>query len=175
MKRRFECKVCSKKFKTTDGQTDHEKYVHGIEPPRIPIRMSIPDVEPKCIECGEMGLLVSGSMVYPHRPDLYGLNFYRCPCGAFVGCHPKGMRPLGYPAGPETRKARTQAHKIFDQLWRNGFMQRRDAYRWLANKMNMEYDDCHFGMMTKEQAEKAIYIVELCSVVPEPIENYSLT
>jgi hypothetical protein len=125
-----------------------------------------------CIECGNLARLVCGKRIYPHRPDLYGKNFYLCQCGAYCGTHRGTSKPLGYPCGPVTRKARLGAHDAFDRLWRgkDAPMRRGDAYRWLAEAMNMTRDECHIGMMTAEQAGKvrAASLAELSRQNAEP-------
>lgn len=47
----------------------------------------------KCDYCGNDAMLVSGRAIYPHRPDLFRLNFWQCaPCDAYVGCHKREGR-----------------------------------------------------------------------------------
>ena len=121
---------------------------------------------PSCIECSQPADLVTGERIYPHRKDLHDRNYWLCGCGAYVGCHYGGKRPLGFPCGPKTRVARQQAHLWFDKLWqakmrREGctqFEARSAGYRWLAAQMDMHTDDCHIGMMTEAQAWKVVGI-----------------
>lgn len=138
--------------------------VHGAPRPERAPREEPADLVPTCIECGGLASLVDGKAIYPHRPDLYAKSFYRCECGAYCGCHPKTIKPLGYPCGPTTRKARSAAHAAFDPLWRKGTMNRRDAYLWLAKHMNIPAASCHIGMMTEDQAKKVVEIVNIFSM-----------
>lgn len=63
--------------------------------------------------------LVDGSVIYPNRPDLYHLKFYRClECGGYVGCHKGSIRPLGVIPSAEIRNARNHIHALLDPLWR---------------------------------------------------------
>lgn len=114
-------------------------------------------VEPTCIECGSTAALVTGERIYPHRRDLYDRHFYLCQCGAYCGTHKGTTDPLGYPCGPETRKARSAAHAAFDPLWRgNGApMRRAGAYGWLARRLGIEREACHIGMMDEVTALQA--------------------
>lgn len=113
-----------------------------------------------CIECGKQPELVRGERIYPHRSDLRDRPFWLCePCNAYVGCHVGTTNPLGRPAGPETRGARSAAHRVFDPLWRNGRMSRTQAYRWLREAMGLTKEECHIGMMNAEQARQALRIV----------------
>lgn len=117
--------------------------------------MSMDDGSPPCIECGRSTERATGAEIYPHRPDLRRKHFWQCFCGAYVGCHSNTWRPLGYPCGPDTRKARMAAHEAFDHLWRGGPMARGDAYAWLAEAMGLPPEECHIGMMTAAQAKEA--------------------
>lgn len=108
---------------------------------------------PLCAECNQTSELVSGKVIYPHRPDLYHLNFWLChPCFAYVGCHPKGVgygdgtRPLGTPANALTREARKEAHSFFDPVWRTKGISRRDAYAALARALDIPKEKCHIGL-----------------------------
>lgn len=109
---------------------------------------------PSCIECGKLTTLVDGSRIYPHRADLYSKNYWLCECGAYCGCHGTTTQPLGYPCGPETRKARSEAHTAFDQLWKSGLMRRASAYKALAEALGMSHRDCHIGMMDAATARR---------------------
>jgi hypothetical protein len=115
---------------------------------------------PPCLECGSTDAReVSGETIYPHRPDLFSKRLWLCSCGAYVGCHPNSNVPLGAPAGEQTRRARMAAHAVFDPLWKSGERSRREAYRWLAERMGMNADECHIGRMTLAQARRA---AEIC-------------
>lgn len=113
----------------------------------------------RCIECDGMATLTDGHAIYPHRPDLYAKSFYRCRCGAYCGCHPGTTQALGYPCGPETRRARSAAHAAFDPLWKRGKMSRASAYKWLAEQLGIQKSDCHIGMMDAETARRVPTII----------------
>lgn len=100
---------------------------------------------PACSECDGVGAYVTGREIYPHRPDLYSKGFYRCTCGAYVGCHPGTKNALGTPAGAETRKARSAAHAAFDPLWKRGTMSRSKAYKALAIALSLRPSHCHIS------------------------------
>ena len=120
-----------------------------------------------CSDCGGRDVqCVPGQEIYPHRPDLYAKWFWRCACGAYVGCHPNSQTPLGTPAGPATRKARNQAHAAFDALWQRKMRRgtprkeaRNAGYAWLAREMGLDGEDTHIGSFTQEQCER---VIELC-------------
>ena len=118
-------------------------------------------LSPVCPHCSQPAALVTGRVLYPHRPDLARLNFWRCdPCDAHVGCHKAGARyersdgalaisngtnPLGMLANASLRIARHRAHGRFDRLWQSGWMSRHEAYDWLATTMNVDRMDAHIG------------------------------
>ncbi len=115
-----------------------------------------------CHYCGREAERVTGKEVYPAFQYLWDKWFYRClPCGAYVGCHPYSWRPLGTLANAELRAARIMAHSSFDPLWRNGeFKSRREAYKWLGEKMGLDRDDCHIGNFNLEQC---LEVERLCN------------
>lgn len=127
-------------------------------------------VEPRCVDCGGLGVLKPGRDVYPHRDDLWGLQFYVCTCGARVGCHKGTDLPLGYPCGPATARVRDKAHRVFDGLWRRKMERdgvskgsaRGAAYRWLSQELRIPFGDCHIGMMDRATAQR---VVGLCTPI----------
>jgi hypothetical protein len=117
----------------------------------------------RCDYCGNPALLVSGSAIYPHRPDLKHLQFWNCePCGAYVGCHKNSPRhvPLGRLANEELRTWKKQAHANFDPLWKTGLMKRRAAYAWLAEQMKLDFKSCHIGMFNVGQCKDVVRITK---------------
>ena len=76
-----------------------------------------------------------------------GQWFYGCTrfpnCKGTHGCHQDNGKPLGVPADQETKAWRIKAHDAFDRIWRGKLMTRREAYAWLAQKMNVE--EIHIG------------------------------
>lgn len=111
-----------------------------------------------CMECGDKAIMVGGKAIYPHRPDLYGKTFWRCQCGAYVGCHPGTTNPLGYPAGATTRRARSEAHAAFDPLWKGRKGARGDAYAWLSEAMGLPRGETHISWMNAAQARRVVAV-----------------
>ena len=110
-----------------------------------------------CPYCGQPAELVSGGTVYPHRPDLYDLLLYRCkPCDAHVNVHKKTGEPMGRLANKELRRAKMAAHRAFDPVWEDGKRTRKQAYSWLAKKMNLPPEKCHIGMFDLAQCDEVI-------------------
>lgn len=126
-------------------------------------RVQVLKQEVTCPYCNIPAKLVNGDIIYPHRPDLYELNFWSCDCGAYVGCHkanePKGFdgtEPLGRLANEELRKAKSLAHKEFDCIWKDGYTNRTEAYEMLADFMSIKMDECHIGMFDLDQCNQVV-------------------
>lgn len=116
----------------------------------------------KCPYCGRFAKLVNGLRIYKNRPDLANLNFWLCePCDAYVGCHKptryngfSDCEPLGRLANAQLRKAKSAAHKTFDEIWKSGRKTRTDAYMWLAAQLQISPDECHIGMFDVDMCNK---------------------
>ncbi|CAB4122700.1 Protein of unkown function DUF3268 [uncultured Caudovirales phage] len=120
---------------------------------------------PRCNYCARPSRLVSGAAIYPHRPDLFGKWFYQCkPCDAYVGCH-KGGVPLGDLANRELRKTRRVAHSVFDRLWKEGDLNRSQAYAWMSEAMGLPPEKAHIGMFSVEQCRALVNLVAARGVV----------
>lgn len=113
-----------------------------------------------CCACGGNvnARLTDGSEIYPHRPDLYALPFWRCDnCRNFVGCHHKTQqrtRPLGCIPTQEMKGVRMRIHALIDPLWKSGAISRRAIYSVLTEVLGREY---HTGeLRTMEEAQKVL-------------------
>jgi len=102
---------------------------------------------------------------YAPNEEFYGKRYgksYMCyfckPCGAYVGTHNNTERALGTMANQELRNWRKKAHTMFDPLWRDGKMTRKEAYRWLKEKTGKWI---HMGESD----------IETCKLVIEKIET----
>lgn len=125
-------------------------------------------MSPICPYCKSSAELVTGAAIYPHRPDLSGLNFWRCkPCRAHVGCHQSdnnygdGTRPLGRLANAELRAAKQAAHAAFDPLWKSQTMRRRSAYRWLAGQLGIPINCTHIAEFDLALCRQVVRVCKL--------------
>lgn len=104
--------------------------------------------------------LTDGREIYPRRPDLASLPFWRCDgCGNQVGCHHKTKnrtKPLGNIATPEIKGARQHIHRILDPLWksRTPRFARKEIYRMLSEGMGYEY---HTAEISNLQDARKVY------------------
>lgn len=117
---------------------------------------------PRCPYCKAQAQLVTGAAIYPDRPDLTRRRFWAClPCGAWCGIHENSQRcaPLGTLANAELRGMRRKVHTLLDPLWRDGPMNRPDAYAWLAKRLGMDVRRCHVGYFRDAQCLAAVAIL----------------
>ena len=57
------------------------------------------------------------------------------------------------------RKARIEAHKVFDMLWSDHPEWRDQAYRWLAGEMGLRRATCHIRMFNYHQCQQVVELV----------------
>ena len=136
---------------------------------------SFDSFRPSCCECGsaEHVDLAQGQIIYPNRPDLWAHEsgaqrwWWLCSaCWAYCGTHAGTLKPLGRPAGKETRRAREAAHAAFDPLWQkrqrlSGLSKhhaRGKGYKWLAEQLGIDRKLCHIGEMDAATARRVVAI-----------------
>ena len=102
--------------------------------------------------------LTNGAEIYPRRPDLADIPFWKCDaCGNRVGTHHKTAdptKPLGVIPTPEIRAARTHIHDLIDPLWKSGRIKRGKLYALLSEEIGGPYHTA--DIRTVEEA-RAIY------------------
>ena len=112
----------------------------------------------RCPYCGSPAILKDASYVYGHNSS--GGKVYVCShypaCDSYVGVHQGTLLPKGSLAGPALRKKRIQAHRIFDQLWRQGIFSRQEAYRWIADRFCLETHQAHIGNFSDYMCDQLI-------------------
>lgn len=125
----------------------------------------------KCPYCGAEVILKSMSYIYKNRNDIKG-NVWVCSrypeCDSYVGCHKGTDLPLGRPANLKLRNLKKEAHRQFDPIWKSGLMTRKAAYKWLADRLNIPYEECHIGWFDIEMCNKVIH---LCKYQDNPVIN----
>ena len=113
-----------------------------------------------CCGCGVKvkARLTSGAEIYPHRPYLSSLPFWKCDaCGNYIGCHHKTKnrtRPLGVIPTPEIKNARQHIHKILDPLWQSGRFDRKKLYQIITDKCGWQY---HTAKIRSVEEAREIY------------------
>ncbi|HEY0684693.1 MAG TPA: zinc-finger-containing protein [Steroidobacter sp.] len=110
---------------------------------------------------------------------IYGRDYgsiWECPhagCDSYVGCHPDGS-PKGTLANRALRNARKAAHASFDPLWQDWAqaypdmphvsgrirqLMRRRAYEWLAEQLQLPFDQTHIAMFDHEQCARVVAVI----------------
>jgi len=115
--------------------------------------------------------LTDGREVYPHRPDLWGLPFWKCDaCGHHVGCHHKSRdrtRPLGSIPTGAVRGARRRLHDLIDPLWRSGKWDRSSLYREIARRLGLE--EYHTARVDSvAEADRVIAVLDELMAADDP-------
>lgn len=120
-----------------------------------------------CPYCEKPARFVTGREVYPHRRDLWAQKFYLCsPCSAWVGCHKSTGKPFGRLANFQLRTIRSRAHAAFDPIWKDGPTTRKDAYKWLAKEIGIEFAVCHIGDFDEAMCQRVIDVCREATVIP---------
>ena len=100
-----------------------------------------------CPYCGAVAILRDGKYVYGDRAK--GEKLYVCKnyphCDSYVGVHPGTNIPMGTLANAELRNKRIRAHKLFDCIWKNNLMTRKEAYRWMEYFMGIPKNSGHIA------------------------------
>lgn len=125
-----------------------------------------------CVACQKKveARLTNGAEVYPHRPDLYKLNFWICDnCKNFVGCHKNGngKKPLGNIPTPKIKMLRKQIHSQLDPLWQSGKYSRKWLYKTISKKIGKEYHTA-----TIASVEEAKTVLNILSEIKNEKTNY---
>lgn len=112
----------------------------------------------RCPYCGSPAILKDASYVYGHHSS--GGKVYVCShypaCDSYVGVHQGTSLPKGSLANRTLRKKRIQAHRIFDQLWRQGIFSRQEAYRWIGDRFCLETRQAHIGNFSDYMCDQLI-------------------
>ena len=91
-----------------------------------------------------------------HRKLSYWRKIYYC--NSYPTCNSYGMYPQL--ANKQLRELRMMCHTMFDKLWKSWVTTRSQAYTWLAKKLKLSKDECHFGMFDLKQVTKAIELLK---------------
>lgn len=107
-----------------------------------------------CPYCGSPTRLVDSSIIYGSS---YNMQCYYCSdCNAWVGCHKGTDKSLGRIANKSLRLLKRQAHEVFDKIWLNGYMSRKDAYNELSKRLGLSLEFTHIGMFDEDMCKQVI-------------------
>lgn len=119
-----------------------------------------------CPFCNSQVELMSNSVIYGRE---YGNGVcYKCiNCDSYTGVHDKPKNngdyiALGLIANREMRELKKQCHAIFDPVWKENKdkIKRKHTYFYLADHLEIEMKDCHFGHFDLEILQKSLIILE---------------
>lgn len=123
----------------------------------------------KCPYCGSRALLRSASVVYGERAADPTAPFYICArypaCDSYVAAHRRSRLPMGTLANAALRHKRIQAHVALSRLWRDGLMNKRQAYLWLQAKLDLPEQETHIGRFSEFRCEQ---VIQLCDSLFRP-------
>ena len=104
----------------------------------------------KCPYCGRRAILRNASYVYKDHTSeklLYVCSAYP-ECDSYVGVHAGTLLPKGTLANGDLRHKRIKTHKLFDAIWKNGILSRKDAYRWMQDTFCLSDHQAHIGQFS---------------------------
>lgn len=121
---------------------------------RVKNRLPRPE---QCRYCAGPVALVNNREIYNGRSFGVWPYAYWCrACDAYVGLHPHTGIPLGTLANKALREARKQNKSYFLILLEAGeFPDRKLAYLWLAKRLKIPVEACHWGWFEEEMCERA--------------------
>lgn len=109
-----------------------------------------------CPYCGATAVLREDKYVHGDRAK--GEWLYVCSnypqCDAYVSTHKGTKIPRGSLAKGELRNKRIRAHKIFDLIWKENIMSKKEAYRWMEYFMGLPKDEGHIGFFSDYRCDQ---------------------
>lgn len=112
----------------------------------------------RCPYCGGTAVLRDAS--YVHGSKAKDGKVYVCchypACNSYVSVVKGTTIPQGTLANPDLRRKRITAHRIFDQIWKQGILDRQEAYRWIADKFCLNSQQAHIGEFSDYMCEQLI-------------------
>lgn len=116
-------------------------------------------ITPACNYCGEACDLVSRAEVDDVHP--HGHAWVCWPCKAWIGVIPNSptMKPEGRLANAALHEARNSTVRQFTKMWKPFGGKYVEAYKWLANAMDIPLVDCSFSKFDLGQCLQARDII----------------
>jgi len=103
-----------------------------------------------CPYCGANAVLRQDKYVHGERAK--GEWLYVCAnypeCDAYVSTHKETKLPRGSLAKGDLRNKRIRAHKMFDRIWKENIMSKKEAYRWMEYFMGLPKNEGHIGFFS---------------------------
>ena len=109
----------------------------------------------KCPYCNKEANYIDSKHYYSNGVS-YGMMYLCWECDARVGTHKNSGKPLGTMANHYLRELRKQAHSLFDPLWKEKKMTRKEAYSYLKEKTGVK----HIAWARENECKKVISVLE---------------
>jgi zinc-finger-containing domain len=114
-----------------------------------------------CPYCDRLTTRVKAAEIYGDVP-FADQDFLLCrPCWAYVGVHKSSGIALGRVANLALREKRSAAHRVFDRLYKEGYLTRSAAYRWLSCQLDIPKKYTHIAMFGEKTCDRIVEIVPL--------------
>ena len=112
-----------------------------------------------CDNCDTPGVvLITNDKIYGELKGDWPYCYYCHRCDALAACHRNTYNPMGLMATSATRRRRTKLHDLFDVIWQNKYIERDEAYKWLANELQVG-NNCHISELPTEKLKLSIEIM----------------
>ena len=121
-------------------------------------RKGVTNYAPRCPYCGSTTVYRSATGIYAEKPDnvmLYVCTNYPA-CDAYIRTQKGTAIPIGEMANGKLRALRTDAHRLFNQLYLKRYMPKRTAYIWLSSVLGVPYEKAHIAQLSEMQCELVI-------------------
>lgn len=121
-------------------------------------RKGVTNYAPRCPYCGSTTVYRSATGIYQENDDdvmLYVCKNYPA-CDAYIRTQKGTAIPIGQMANGKLRALRTDAHRLFNQLYLKGFMPKQTAYGWLSSVLGVPQDKAHIAQLSEMQCELVI-------------------
>ena len=124
----------------------------------------------KCPYCGRNAVLRKADYVY--KGKIFDQYLYVCSgypeCDSYVGVHNGTLLPKGTLANGDLRHKRILTHRLFDAIWKNGILSRKDAYRWMQDIFSLSSSEAHIGYFSDYRCD---YLMKECRKV---LKNHNI-
>lgn len=117
----------------------------------------------KCPYCRALAVKRPASFIYGENTHDKNAFVYVCSrypaCNSYVAAHKRTGLPMGTLANGDLRHKRILAHRAFNRLWQEGYMERRAAYCWLQVQLCLPESRTHIAMFSEYLCDR---VIELC-------------
>ena len=121
-------------------------------------RKGVTNYAPRCPYCGSTTVYRSATGIYSNNPDdvmLYVCKNYPT-CDAYIRTQKGTAIPMGEMANGKLRALRTDAHRLFNQLYLKGYMSKHTAYGWLSSVLGVPQEKAHIAQLSELKCELVI-------------------